>query len=92
MFVKQAIEDKENEKKIESNKEFNLSIDMLREKLLHSEFLKNKTLSFVSKFMAGFDQRGIEEVKESISREKPNVSLREVLERVNKFLESTKEE
>ena len=60
IFVKQAIEDKENEKKLESNKEFNLSIDILRDRLLQNEFLKNKTLSFVSKFIAGFDQKSID--------------------------------
>jgi hypothetical protein len=92
MFIKQAIEDKENEKKIQSNREFNLSIDLLREKLLHNEFLKNKTLSFASKFLAGFDQKSVEEVKESISREKPNLSLRQVLERVNNFVDCMKED
>lgn len=68
MAVKQAIEDKENEKKFQANREINLSIDILREKLLHNEFLKNKTLSFVSKFIAGFDKKNLEDIKPTLSR------------------------
>lgn len=55
MYEKQAIEDFENEKKGYQNSSETMNIDILRERLLQNEMLKNKTFSFVTKFLSAFN-------------------------------------
>lgn len=86
MYDKQAIEDIENEKKGNQNLSKSMNIDLLREKLIHNEMLKNKTFSFVTKFLSAFDNKNINQIKQTNSREKPDLSLKEALSKVNKYL------
>jgi hypothetical protein len=48
--------------------------------------LKNKTFSFVTKFLSAFDNKNINQIKQKISREKPDLSLKEALSKVNKYM------
>lgn len=43
-----------------------MNIDVLRERLLRNEFLKNKAFSFASKFIAAFDAKNIADVKTTL--------------------------
>lgn len=92
MHDKQTIEDLQLEKKGQEKSQSSVSIDLLREKLLHNERLKNKTFNLAAKFLAGFDGKNANNIKQRISRDKPNRSLKQILEKVNKFLDSLEKE
>jgi hypothetical protein len=63
MHEKQAIEDIENEKKGQYKSAVTMNIDILRERLLQNEMLKNKTFSFVTKFLSAFNNQNIKQTK-----------------------------
>ena len=63
MYNKQTIEDLEMEKKGHHNLVNSMNVDLLRERLICNEMLKNKTFSFVTKFLSAFDNKNINHVK-----------------------------